>query len=277
MKFTKKRIVENFKNQISKGKLILAAGVGSGISAKSEEAGGADLLIVTNAGKFIMAGRGSLAGFMPYGDANQIVMDIGREVLPLVKNTPVIAGVCSSDPFRKIEIYLKDLKKQGFNGVQNFPTVGLIDGILRANLEETGMGYNLEIEMIRIAHELNMLTIPYVFDENQARKMAKVGADIIIAHMGLTTKGTIGALTSLTLDECVNRTQSIANAAKKINPEIIVLCHGGQISEPKDVKYVLEKTKNVDGFFGASSIERLAVEVGIKKQTKAFRNIMKNK
>jgi len=222
-----------------------------------------------------MAGRGSLAGLLPYGDANQIVVDMGREVLPVVKNTPVLAGVCGTDPFRVMEVYLKQLKEQGFAGVQNFPTVGLIDGVFRANLEETGMGYDLEVEMIRMAHELDMLTTPYVFDEEQAIKMAKAGADILVAHMGLTTKGTIGAKTALTLDESVKKVQAIADAGKSVNPDIMVICHGGPIAEPSDVEYVMARTTGVDGFFGASSIERFATEVGIKNQAEAFKNVKK--
>jgi len=216
-----------------------------------------------NSGKYRMAGRGSLAGLLSYGDANQIVVEMGREVLPVVKHTPVLAGVCGTDPFRIMEVFLKQLKEQGFAGVQNFPTVGLIDGVFRANLEETGMSYDLEVDMIRKAHELDLVTAPYVFDTEQAKKMARAGADILVAHMGLTTKGTIGAKTALTLDDCVVKVQAICDAGKAVNPDIIVLCHGGPIAEPADAQYVLARTKKVEGFFGASSIERFATEVGI--------------
>ncbi|MDF2545357.1 MAG: TIM-barrel signal transduction protein [Anaerosolibacter sp.] len=273
MRLGRSEILKNLRAQIAKGKIILGAGAGTGISAKSGEAGGVDLIIIYNSGRYRMAGRGSLAGLLPYGDANQIVMDMGNEVLPVVKKTPVLAGVCGTDPFRLMDIFLKQLKNAGFAGVQNFPTVGLIDGVFRANLEETGMGYDLEVEMIRLAHELDLLTTPYVFDEEQARKMAEAGADILVAHMGLTTKGTIGAKTALSLDDCVERVQAIHDAGRAINPDILVICHGGPIAEPEDAAYVLARTKGVVGFFGASSIERFATEVGIRKQAEAFKNI----
>lgn len=275
MILTREEVLKTLKSEVANGNLLLGAGAGTGISAKSAEAGGVDLIIIYNSGRYRMAGRGSLAGLLPYGDANQIVVDMGREVLPVVKNTPVLAGVCGTDPFRVMEVYLKQLKEQGFAGVQNFPTVGLIDGVFRANLEETGMGYDLEVEMIRMAHELDMLTTPYVFDEEQARKMAKAGADILVAHMGLTTKGTIGAKTALTLDESVKKVQAIADAGKSVNPDIMVICHGGPIADPSDVEYVMSRTTGVDGFFGASSIERFATEVGIKNQAEAFKNVKK--
>lgn len=273
MLLTRTEVLNKLKEEVKSGNFLLGAGAGTGISAKSAEAGGVDLIIIYNSGRYRMAGRGSLAGLLPYGDANQIVVDMGKEVLPVVKNTPVLAGVCGTDPFRIMEVYLKELKEQGFVGVQNFPTVGLIDGVFRANLEETGMGYDLEVEMIRLAHELDMLTTPYVFDEEQAVKMAKAGADILVAHMGLTTKGTIGAKTALTLDESIERVQAIADAGRSVNPDIMVICHGGPIADPSDVEYVLKGTKGVDGFFGASSIERFATEVGIKNQAEAFKNI----
>lgn len=272
---TREEVLNTLREEVAKGNLLLGAGAGTGISAKSAEAGGVDLIIIYNSGRYRMAGRGSLAGLLPYGDANQIVVDMGREVLPVVKNTPVLAGVCGTDPFRVMEVYLKQLKEQGFAGVQNFPTVGLIDGVFRANLEETGMGYDLEVEMIRLAHELDMLTTPYVFDEEQAVKMAKAGADVLVAHMGLTTKGTIGAKTALTLDESVAKVQAIADAGKSVNPDIMVICHGGPIADPSDVEYVMARTTGVDGFFGASSIERFATEVGIKNQAEAFKNVRK--
>ena len=272
-KQTRKEIVADFKRNVQQGNILVGVGAGTGITAKSSEAGGADMLIIYNSGRYRMAGRGSLAGLLSYGDANQIVVEMGQEVLPVVKETPVLAGVCGTDPFRVMEIYLKQLKDQGFNGVQNFPTVGLIDGVFRQNLEETGMGYDLEVEMIKKAHELDMLTTPYVFDPEQARKMAEAGADILVAHMGLTTNGTIGAKTALTLDDCVEKIEAIIEAGREVNPEIMVICHGGPIAEPEDAKYVIEKTKGIDGFFGASSIERFAAEKGIREQTAAFKGI----
>ncbi|AJQ28550.1 phosphoenolpyruvate hydrolase family protein [Pelosinus fermentans] len=273
MALTRSEVLAKLKAEVAKGKIILGAGAGTGISAKSGEAGGVDLIIIYNSGRYRMAGRGSLAGLLSYGDANQIVVDMGAEVLPVVKHTPVLAGVCGTDPFRLMDVFLKQLKNSGFVGVQNFPTVGLIDGVFRANLEETGMGYDLEVDMIRKAHELDMLTTPYVFDEEQAVKMAKAGADILVAHMGLTTKGTIGAKTALTLDDCVKKVQAICDAGKSVNPDILVICHGGPIAEPEDAQYVISRTKGVAGFFGASSIERFATEVGIKQQAEAFKNI----
>lgn len=273
MKFTRENILERLNNEITKENIILGAGAGTGISAKSAEAGGVDMIIIYNSGRYRMAGRGSLAGLLPYGDANQIVMDMGREVLPVVKDTPVLAGVCGTDPFRIMEVFLKELKDAGFAGVQNFPTVGLIDGTFRDNLEETGMGYDLEVEMIRKAHEIGLVTTPYVFDEEQAIKMAEAGADILVAHMGLTTKGSIGAKTSKTLDDCAKLIQSIHDAAKKVNPNILVICHGGPIAEASDVEYILSNTKGIVGFFGASSIERLAAERGIKRQTESFKDL----
>lgn len=272
---SRKEIIADFRNEVSNGKILLGVGAGTGITAKSSEAGGADMLIIYNSGRYRMAGRGSLAGLLSYGDANQIVVDMGSEVLPVVKNTPVLAGVCGTDPFRVMDVYLKKLKEMGFNGVQNFPTVGLIDGVFRQNLEETGMGYGLEVEMIKKAHDLDMLTCPYVFDEDQATAMAEAGADILVAHMGLTTKGTIGAQTALTLDESIEVIKKIITAGKKVNPDIMVICHGGPIAEPEDAKYVIERTPGIDGFFGASSIERFAAESGIKAQSEAFKNITK--
>jgi predicted TIM-barrel enzyme len=255
------------------GTLILGAGAGTGISAKCAEAAGADLIIIYNSGRYRMAGRGSLAGLMPYGDANAIVMEMAREVLPIVRNTPVLAGVCGTDPFRVMDLFLRELKQLGFSGVQNFPTVGLIDGLFRENLEETGMGYVQEVEMIARAHELDLLTCPYVFNEDEAMAMAKAGADLLIAHMGLTTKGTIGAKTAITLDQSVARIQAIQKAAVSIRPEILVLCHGGPIAEPEDVQYVLSRTQGICGFFGASSIERLPTERAITEQVRSFKNL----
>ncbi len=266
-------VIKRLREQVENGKAIIGAGAGTGISAKSAEKGGVDLIIIYNSGRYRMAGRGSLAGLMPYGDANQIVVEMGSEVLPIVSDTPVLAGVCGTDPFRIMEKFLEQLKAQGFAGVQNFPTVGLIDGVFRQNLEETGMGYDLEVDLIRKAHKLGLVTTPYVFDTGQARKMAKAGADVIVAHMGLTTKGSIGAQTSLTLDESVVRVQEICDAGKEVNPDVIVLCHGGPIAMPEDAKYVLERTEGVSGFFGASSIERLPTEVAIKQQVEDFKKI----
>ena len=272
---SRKEIMEMYRKQISEGKILLGVGAGTGITAKFSEKGGADMLIIYNSGRYRMAGRGSLAGLMAYGDANKIVVEMASEVLPVVLNTPVLAGVNGTDPFRVMSVFLNELKDMGFNGVQNFPTVGLIDGVFRQNLEETGMGYDLEVEMIRKAHELDLLTTPYVFDEVQAEKMAKAGADILVAHMGLTTKGTIGAQTALTLDDCVERIEKIIKAGRKVNPDILVIAHGGPIAEPDDAAYVISKTEGIDGFFGASSIERFAAEVGIKTQTEAFKKITK--
>lgn len=276
MAFTRQQILARLWEQMAKGKAIVGAGDGMGISAKCAEAGGVDLIIIYNSSRYRMAGRGSLAGLMPYGDANAIVVEMASEVLPVVKNTPVLAGVCGTDPFRIMDVFLRELKEMGFSGVQNFPTVGLIDGVFRKNLEETGMGYDLEVEMIRKAHELDMFTSPYVFNPEEAEKMAAAGADVVVAHMGLTTKGTIGAKTAITLDECVERIQEIHDAAKKVNPDIIVLCHGGPISEPEDARYVLERTKGVAGFFGASSIERLATEVAITSKVRGFKSLTIN-
>jgi predicted TIM-barrel enzyme len=252
---------------------ILGAGAGTGISAKFAERGGVDLIIIYNSGRFRMAGRGSLAGLLPYGDANAIVVDMAREVLPVVKDTPVLAGVCGTDPFRIIPVFLRELKAMGFDGVQNFPTVGLIDGVFRANLEETGMGYDLEVEMIREARKLDMLTCPYVFDAASAREMAKAGADVLVAHLGLTTKGSIGAKTALTLSEAAARVQEMHDAARTVRSDVFVICHGGPIAEPADVEAVLAQTKGIAGFFGASSIERFATEVGIEEQARRFRKI----
>jgi predicted TIM-barrel enzyme len=266
-------VLDRFRAQIAAGRPIIGGGAGTGISAKSAEAGGIDLLIIYNSGRFRMAGRGSLSGLLAYGDANAIVVDMANEVLPVVRDTPVLAGVNGTDPFRLMGPFLDELGRLGFSGVQNFPTVGLIDGVFRANLEETGMGYGLEIDMIRLAHERDLLTAPYVFDADQARDMARAGADILVPHMGLTTKGSIGATTSLTLDEAVGRVQEMADAAKRVNPEVICLCHGGPIAEPDDAAYVLAHTDGVVGFFGASSIERLPTELAIRRQAEAFKSI----
>ena len=263
----------NLRAALDAGSVIIGAGAGTGLSAKCAEAGGADLIIIYNSGRYRMAGRGSLAGLMPYGDANEIVLDMATEVLPVVKHTPVLAGVCGTDPFRLMDRFLSEVEDAGFAGVQNFPTVGLIDGIFRANLEETGMGYDLEVEMIGLARERGLLTAPYVFDVESAEAMTRAGADVLVPHMGLTTKGTIGAHTALTLDECVARIQAMRDAAVAINPDVIVLCHGGPIAEPEDAAYVLERTSGVVGFFGASSMERLPTEVAMTENMRRFKAI----
>jgi predicted TIM-barrel enzyme len=263
------------RRTIDGGGVIMGAGAGTGLSAKCAEAGGADLIIIYNSGRYRMAGRGSLAGCMPYGDANAIVMEMAGEVLPVVQETPVLAGVCGTDPFRLMPVFLEEVKRVGFSGVQNFPTVGLCDGQFRQNLEETGMGYGLEVEMIGHAHEAGLLTTPYVFDPSQAAAMAAVGADVVVAHMGLTTKGAIGATTALTLEASAERVQSIRDAAVAVKPDIIVLCHGGPIAEPEDAEYVLTHTTGVAGFFGASSMERLPTEVAITENMKRFKRIAK--
>ena len=266
-------ILKFLNAQVKAGKPIVGGGAGTGISAKCAEAGGIDLLIIYNSGRFRMAGRGSLSGMMPYGDANQIVMDMAREVLPVVKKTPVLAGVCGTDPFRIMKFFLRDVISAGFSGVQNFPTVGLYDGKFRQNLEETGMGYGLEVDMIKLAHDMGLLTTPYAFNEDEARAMARAGADILIPHMGLTTKGSIGAQTALTLDDAAKSVQAMHDAAKKVNKKILVLCHGGPISEPEDAQYVLDHTEGVVGFYGASSIERLPTEIAITNCVKRFKSL----
>jgi len=252
---------------------IIGAGAGTGISAKFSERGGVDLIVIYNSGRFRMAGRGSLAGLLPYGDANAIVVEMAREVLPVVREVPVLAGVCGTDPFRLMPVFLRELKAMGFDGVQNFPTVGLIDGVFRQNLEETGMSYDLEIEMIREARGVGLLTCPYVFDADTARRMAEAGADVLVAPMGLTTKGSIGAETAVTLEQAAARVQEMADAAHAVRPDVLVLCHGGPIAEPDDAQYVLTRTTGVAGFFGASSIERLATEPAIEEQARRFRAI----
>src|SRR5450755_2825542 len=272
-RFERADLLKKFRAMVARGEPIVGGGAGTGLSAKCEEAGGIDLIVIYNSGRYRMAGRGSLAGLMPYGDANAIVVEMAREVLPIVRKTPVLAGVCGTDPFRVMDLFLRDLKELGFSGVQNFPTVGLIDGRFRESLEETGMGYANEVEMIARAHELDLLTCPYVFNEDEAKAMAKAGADLLIAHMGLTTKGTIGARTAITLDQAVDRIQSIQQAALSIHPEILVLCHGGPIAEPEDVQYVLDRTQGVCGFFGASSIERLPAERAITEQVRKFKSL----
>ncbi|MFF0474722.1 phosphoenolpyruvate hydrolase family protein [Streptomyces sp. NPDC004284] len=264
-------VLDRLRAQVAAGRPIVGAGAGTGLSAKCAEAGGVDLLIIYNSGRYRMAGRGSLAGLLPYGDANAIVQDMAREVLPVVRDTPVLAGVCGTDPFRRMDLFLDELKAMGFAGVQNFPTVGLYDGTFRVNLEETGMGYGLEVDMVRAAHERDLLTAPYVFDPQQAADMAEAGADVLVPHVGLTTKGAIGAGTAMTLDQAAAAVQEMHDAAKRVNPDVLVLCHGGPIAEPEDARYVLEHTTGVVGFFGASSIERLPTERAITEQTRAFK------
>ncbi|MER6099027.1 phosphoenolpyruvate hydrolase family protein [Streptomyces sp. NPDC001728] len=264
-------VLDRLRAQVAAGRPIVGAGAGTGLSAKCAEDGGVDLLIIYNSGRYRMAGRGSLAGLLPYGDANAIVKDMAREVLPVVRDTPVLAGVCGTDPFRRMDLFLDELKAMGFAGVQNFPTVGLYDGTFRVNLEETGMGYGLEVDMVRAARARDLLTAPYVFDPEQAADMARAGADVLVPHVGLTTKGAIGAGTALTLAAAAASVQEMHDAAKRVNPDILVLCHGGPIAEPEDARYVLEHTTGVVGFFGASSIERLPTERAITEQTRAFK------
>lgn len=272
MSIPRTEILARLRREIQEGRAILGAGAGTGITAKFAERGGVDLIIIYNSGRFRMSGRGSLAGLLPYGDANAIVVDMAREVLPIVRDTPVLAGVCGTDPFRIMDVFLPELKRMGFSGVQNFPTVGLFDGQLRVNLEETGMGYALEVELIRKARDFDLLTAPYVFDPEQARAMTEAGADVLVPHMGLTTKGSIGASTALSLEQCPAAIQAMVDAAKAVRDDVIVLCHGGPISEPDDAEYIFSHTRGVDGFFGASSIERLATEVAIEEQTNRFKN-----
>ncbi|MFD8567482.1 phosphoenolpyruvate hydrolase family protein [Streptomyces sp. NPDC059639] len=272
----RKEALDRLTAQVAAGRPIVGAGAGTGLSAKCAEAGGVDLLIIYNSGRYRMAGRGSLAGLLPYGDANAIVVDMAREVLPVVRDTPVLAGVCGTDPFRQMGLFLDELKAMGFTGVQNFPTVGLYDGTFRVNLEETGMGYGLEVDMVRAAHARDLLTAPYVFDPDQAADMARAGADVLVPHVGLTTKGAIGAGTALTLDQAAAVVQEMHDAAKRVNPDVLVLCHGGPIAEPEDAQYVLDRTTGVVGFFGASSVERLPTERAIVAQTEAFKDMRLN-
>ncbi|MFQ5734523.1 MAG: phosphoenolpyruvate hydrolase family protein [Planctomycetaceae bacterium] len=268
--FKRTEILERLRAKVADGKPIVGGGAGTGISAKLEEAGGIDLIVIYNSGRFRMAGRGSLAGMMPYGDANAIVMEMAAEVIPVARQTPVLAGVCGTDPFRVMPLFLKRVQSAGFSGVQNFPTVGLIDGTFRVGLEETGMGYGLEVDMIRTAGELGLLTTPYAFDPDEAAAMAKAGADILIPHMGLTTKGSIGASTAVTLEEAAGRCQAMHDAAKAVKPDILVLCHGGPIAEPSDARYILDNTSGIVGFYGASSMERLPVEPAITNRIREF-------
>ena len=269
----RRECLDRLRSVVTEGRVIIGSGAGIGLSAKCIEEGGADLLIIYNSGRYRMAGRGSCAGVLSYSDANAVVLEMAGEVLPIVKYTPVLAGVCGTDPFRLMPQFLKQIKEAGFIGVQNFPTVGLIDGRFRQNLEETGMAYEQEVEMIREAHAIGLVTAPYVFNEDEAQRMTEAGADIIVAHMGVTTKGAIGAKTSFTLEECVERIQAIHDVCIKINPDVIVLCHGGPLAEPDDVKYILARTKGIQGFFGASSMERLPTEIALVENTKRFKEL----
>lgn len=273
MSFTREAILSRLRSLIDQGVPIIGGGAGTGISAKFEEAGGIDLIVIYNSGRYRMAGRGSLSGLMPYGDANAVVMEMAGEVLTVVDRVPVLAGVCASDPFRQMKLFLKQVQDIGFSGVQNFPTVGLIDGSFRQNLEETDMGYNREVDMIKLAREMDLFTTPYCFNTTEAEQMASAGADVIVAHMGLTTKGSIGASTAKSLDDSVREVQAIADAARGVRSDIIVMCHGGPIANPEDAEYVLHRTRHVHGFYGASSMERLPVEIAITEQTRRFKAV----
>jgi len=273
---TREEALGRLRDQVRNGRPVIGAGAGTGLSAKCAEAGGADLVIVYNSGRYRMAGRGSLAGLLPYGDANAIVVEMAAEVLPVVSDTPVLAGVCGTDPFRSMPVFLEELRRIGFVGIQNFPTVGLYDGTFRRNLEETGMGYGLEVELVHIARELELLTAPYVFSVDDAHAMAAAGADVLVPHVGLTTGGSIGAETAKTLDECAALIQAMRDAAVAVNPEILVLCHGGPIAEPEDAEYVLQHTDGVVGFFGASSMERLPTEIALTENMQRFKAIRVN-
>jgi predicted TIM-barrel enzyme len=270
---SRQAILERFRKKVAAGLPLIGGGAGTGISAKCEEAGGIDLIVIYNSGRFRMAGRGSLAGLMPFGNANQIVKEMAYEVLTAVKHTPVLAGVCGTDPFVIRDKFLRELAELGFAGIQNFPTVGLIDGNFRANLEETGMGFPLEVDWIAAAHDIDMLTTPYAFDAAQAQALTKAGADIIVAHMGLTTSGSIGAKTAASLGECVPRIAEIADAARGIRDDVLVLCHGGPIAMPEDAQYILDRVPAAHGFYGASSMERLPTEIALKKQVEQFTQI----
>jgi predicted TIM-barrel enzyme len=276
MSESRQSILSRFRDKIAAGLPIIGGGAGTGISAKCEEAGGIDLIVIYNSGRFRMAGRGSLAGLMPYGNANEIVTEMAREVITAVQHTPVLAGVCATDPFMLRDSFLRELKDLGFAGIQNFPTVGLIDGTFRANLEETGMGFGLEVECIAAAHQMDMLTTPYAFDPQQAAELTSAGADVIVAHMGLTTSGTVGAETSLSLDQSVAKVAAIAEAARNVRGDVMVLCHGGPIAMPEDAAYVLERVESIDGFYGASSMERLPTEIALTAQVKEFTKIRRS-
>lgn len=271
--FSREQILTRLRAKVAAGQPIIGGGAGTGISAKMSEAGGIDLLVIYNSGRFRMAGRGSLSGLMPYGDANAIVLEMAREVIPVVERTPVLAGVCGTDPFRLMKLFLREIDAAGFSGVQNFPTVGLIDGQFRQNLEETGMSFGQEVDMIRTAHEMGLLTTPYCFNPEEAAAMAAAGADILIPHMGLTTKGSIGATTALTLEQSAQAVQAMHDAAKRVKSDILVLCHGGPIAEPADAQYILDHTEGIVGFYGASSMERLPVEPAIRDRVREFTQI----
>ncbi len=273
MSIPRQEIIARLQAQQAAGRPIVGCGAGTGISAKFAEAGGADLIIIYNSGRFRMAGRGSLSGMMPYGDANGIVVEMAAEVLPVVQDTPVLAGVCGTDPFRLKHVFLKQLKEIGFSGIQNFPTVGLLDGTFRQNLEGTGMGYDKEVEAVAVAHQLDMFTAPYVFTPEEATAMAEAGADLLVAHVGLTTAGSIGAAVAFTLEEAVDKVQDMAAAGRKVNPEQIVICHGGPFDEPENVGTALKMMPGIAGFFGASSIERLPTERAIRGQVEAFKGM----
>ena len=263
-------ILERLRTKIAEGRPIVGGGAGTGISAKCEEAGGIDLIVIYNSGRYRMAGRGSLSGLLAYGNANEIVVEMAHEVLTAVKHTPVLAGVNGTDPFMLRDYFLRQLKDMGFAGIQNFPTVGLFDGKMRVNLEETGMGYGLEVDLVKAAHDLELLTTPYVFDNKESEQMTRAGADIIVAHMGLTTSGAIGAETAMSLEVAAERVQNIADAAKSIRDDVLVICHGGPIANPEDARYVLENTRGIDGFYGASSMERLPTEIALTEQVRKF-------
>ncbi len=266
-------ILKRLREKVARGRPIIGGGAGTGLSAKCEEAGGIDLIVIYNSGRYRMAGRGSLSGLMPYGNANQIVKELGYEVLPVVRQVPVLAGVCGTDPFMIRDLLLKELIAMGFAGIQNFPTVGLIDGQFRANLEETGMGFDLEIECIRAAHDLDMLTTPYAFDLDQARELTAAGADIVVAHMGLTTSGSIGAQTAKTLDQAVEATRAMVDAAKSQRDDVLLLCHGGPLAMPDDAQYIFDRVDGIDGFYGASSMERLPTEIALTAQVREFTDL----
>ena len=273
---TRTQILDRLRKKIAAGIPIIGGGAGTGISAKCEEAGGIDLIVIYNSGRYRMAGRGSLAGLMPYGNANQIVKEMAYEVLTAVRKTPVLAGVCGTDPFMLRDHFLNELKSMGFAGIQNFPTVGLIDGTFRANLEETGMGFQLEVDMIAAAHDLDLLTTPYAFDADQAATLTKAGADIIVAHMGLTTSGTIGASTALTLEQCVPRVAEMTDAARSVRDDVIVLCHGGPIAMPDDAQFMMDHVPTINGFYGASSMERLPTEIALTDQVRKFTSLRRS-
>ncbi|MBE7465034.1 MAG: phosphoenolpyruvate hydrolase family protein [Planctomycetes bacterium] len=273
MAATRTEILKRLRAKVARREPIIGGGAGTGISAKCEEAGGIDLIVIYNSGRYRMAGRGSLSGLMPYGNANQIVKEMAHEVLTIVRETPVLAGVCGTDPFMIRDLFLKEIKALGFAGIQNFPTVGLIDGVFRANLEETGMSYAMEVECVAAARELDLLTTPYVFNLDETKQMVRAGADIVVAHMGLTTKGSIGAKTARTLDDCVRDVGAIADTAKSLRDDVLVICHGGPIAMPEDAAYILERCPQVDGFYGASSVERLPTELAITEQIKQFKKL----